>query len=56
MLSENDKNIFNGYVEFSGTPTTVFFRDGLEVIGARINGDTSEDKVESVFRDNDYIK
>ena len=56
MLSENDKNIFNGYVEFSGTPTTVFFRDGLEVIGARINGDTSEDRIESIFRDNGYIK
>ena len=56
MLSENDKNIFNGYIEFSGTPTTVFFKDGVEVVDARIYGNTTEDKIESVFRDNDYIK
>ena len=56
MLSENDKNVFNGYVEFLGTPTTVFFKDGVEVVDARIDGDTNEDRIESVFRDNGYIK
>lgn len=56
MLSENDKNIFNGYIEFSGTPTTVFFKDGVEVVDARIAGDTTEDKIESIIKNNGYIK
>jgi len=55
MLSENEKNIFNGYVEFLGTPTTVFFKDGTELVDAKIEGDTTSKKIESILKDNGYI-
>ena len=55
MLSENEKNTFNGYVEFLGTPTTVFFKDGTELVDAKIEGDTTSKKIESILKDNGYI-
>ena len=56
MLSDDDKNIFNNYVNFSGTPTTVFFKNGVELIDLKIADDTSVNNLENILIDNGYIK
>ena len=56
LLSEDDKNILNGYIDFYSTPTTVFFNDGIEILDARISGDIDIDEIENIFRNNGYIK
>lgn len=56
LLSEDDKNILNGYIDFYSTPTTVFFNDGIEILDARISGDIDIEEIENIFRNNGYIK
>ena len=56
MLSDVDKNTFDNYVIFSGTPTTVFFKNGLELIDLKIEGNITIKKLENTLINNGYIK
>lgn len=55
LLSNDEKKSFVNYIDISGTPTTVFFRDGSEIENARISGDTDIIEIENVLRNNGYI-
>ena len=56
LLSEDSKNIFNSYVDFSGTPTTLFYNNGEELFDNRISGNVSSDRLINILRTNNYIK
>lgn len=58
LLEEEDYNELNSRISFasSGTPLTIFFKDGGEVTSAtRIKGDASKDKVEKKLKSNGFI-
>lgn len=57
LLDDEQSNIFKNYVDFSGTPTTVFFENGsVNTETSRIEGDVSEEKIISILTDNGFIQ
>lgn len=55
-LSEDEYNYLKSQVSFSGTPTTVFFKDGLLTsYYNRIDGAESYSKVVDIYKNNNYI-
>lgn len=56
LLSSDEKRNFANYIDITGTPTTVFFKNGVENIDIRISGDTDESEIVSVLKNNGYIK
>lgn len=57
LLTDNEFDVLSSYINFTGTPTTVFIKDGVEDSeSSRINGDSSIDKIIATFRRNGYIK
>lgn len=56
-LSENEYSKFKTYINFSGTPTTVFLYEGKEAnTYNRINGNKNYDKVKDRLIKEGYIK
>lgn len=55
-ISEEDYNKFDKKYEFEGTPTTMFFKDGKEVLSSRIVGTTSKTKLTNSLKRLGYIK
>ena len=57
LLTDEQNTELKSYFNFSGTPTTVFVKDGEEKSAAtRINGDVSEEKIISKLKSNGFIK
>jgi thiol-disulfide isomerase/thioredoxin len=57
LTTDQYQEIIVGNVGEVGTPTIVFFEDGIEKGSySRIEGDVSEDKVIDKLKDNGYIK
>lgn len=57
LLSEDEYKKLKSDTSFSGTPTTVFYKDGeLTSFYNRIDGSASMDEVKSYFRSNGYIE
>ena len=57
LLTDEQNKELKSYFNFSGTPTTVFVKDGEEKSAAtRINGDVSEEKIISKLKSNGFIK
>lgn len=57
QLSDEDYNRLKTETSFSGTPTTVFYKDGkLTSFYNRIDGSESMSVVEDYFRSNGYIE
>ena len=55
-LSLDEYNSFKEIVNFSGTPTTVFFKDGEEKsIKDRLVGNVGKDKITEKLKELDYI-
>ncbi len=56
LLDEETYNDLKKHFSFTGTPTTVFVKDGEEKTAAtRINGEVSVDKIISKFKSNGFI-
>ena len=56
-FSEEEYNSFNKIVNYSGTPTIIFVKDGdEETVASRIVGNISEEKVLAKFKANGIIK
>ena len=56
LLDEETYGDLKKHFSFTGTPTTVFVRDGEEKTAAtRIGGDASVDKIISKFKSNGFI-
>ena len=57
LIDEDDKEKFNSYFSYSGTPETVFIRNGEERTAAsRINGNASIEKIKTKLKANGWIK
>lgn len=56
-LSDEDKKALFNQASISGTPTVIFYHDGVEkTISSRINGSVSVDKIISKFKLNGFIE
>lgn len=56
-LSDTDEKEFNNQYQITGTPTVIFFKDGVETsLLNRINGSRSDDVINSKLKANGYIK
>lgn len=56
LLSNDEFDVLSSYVNFTGTPTTVFIKNGIEdPESSRITGDSSIDKIITIFERNGYI-
>ena len=56
LLDKETYNDLKKHFSFTGTPTTVFVKDGEEKTAAtRINGEVSVDKIISKFKSNGFI-
>ncbi len=55
-VSEKDYNKFDKEYEFEGTPTTMFFKDGKEVLSSRLVGTVSKSKLTKELKRLGYIK
>lgn len=57
-FSEKESKEFDGMIKFTGTPTTVFYNEGVEEHPSynRINGNKPYSKVVEMFTKNGYIK
>ena len=56
LLSEEENNNLNSYINFSSTPITVFLKNGEETtVATRINGDASKEKIEKKLKTNGFI-
>ena len=56
LLDEKERDEFKKYFNYSGTPTTIFIKDGEETTAAnRISGDVSEEKIISKLKSNGFI-
>lgn len=55
-LSEQDYNKFDKKYTFEGTPTTMFFKDGKEVLSSRLVGTVSKTKLKKELKRLGYIK
>lgn len=57
LLDAEERDEFNSYITHSGTPTTIFIKNGEEKTAAnRINGDASISKIKSKLKANGWIK
>lgn len=57
LMEEKETQDFGNYIDYNGTPTTVFIKDGVEKTAAtRINGDASISKIKSKLKANGWIK
>ncbi len=57
LLNKEEAENFNKRISFSGTPTTVFFKNGEEKTAAtRINGSASIEKIKAKLKSNGFIK
>lgn len=55
-LSKDDYNELNQDYHIEGTPTTLFFKKGNELVTSRINGSTSDTKLINSLKRLAYIK
>ena len=56
LLSDKDSEEFGSYINYSGTPVTIFIKNGEESSAAtRINGDASREKIERKLKSNGFI-
>ena len=56
-LSDKDKEKFDIETGVSGTPTIIFYNNGVEeTVASRINGNVSQEKLISKFKANGFIK
>ena len=56
LLSDEENEKFESYINFSSTPITVFIKDGEETTAAnRINGNASIEKIEKKLKSNGFI-
>ncbi len=55
-ISKKDYNKFNEKYNFEGTPTTMFFKNGKEILSSRLVGSVSSSKLTKVLERLDYIK
>ncbi len=55
-MSKSDYNKFDEKYDFEGTPTTMFFKDGKELVTERIVGTTTEKKLTKSLKRLGYIK
>lgn len=55
-ISESDYNKFNEKYTFQGTPTTMFFNKGKEIVSSRITGSISDKKLKNTLKKLKYIK
>ena len=56
LLSEEENTELKKYINFTSTPTTVFFKNGEETsVATRINGDASREKIEKKLKSNGFI-
>ena len=55
-ISEDDYNKLAKDYNVSGTPTTMFFKEGKELINNRINGSISDKKIINILKRLNYIK
>lgn len=56
-LSEEDKDNFDTATGVSGTPTIIFYTNGVEeTVASRVNGNVSLEKLISKFKANGIIK
>ena len=56
LLSKEEHSELEKYINYNGTPTTVFLKNGEETSAAtRINGDASRNKIEKKLKSNGFI-
>jgi predicted bacteriocin transport accessory protein len=55
-FSSSESSTFSSLVTFSGTPTTVFYKNGKENVYNRLSGSVSYDKLVAKLKELDYIK
>lgn len=56
LLDSEETSKLKSYVSYSGTPATVFIKDGKETSAAtRINGDASKEKIIKKLKSNGFI-
>ncbi len=55
-LSKDDYDELNQDYNIEGTPTTIFFKKGKEMISSRINGSTSDKKLTNTLKRLGYIE
>ena len=56
LLNDEERTELKSYINFDGTPATVFLRKGEESSAAtRINGDASREKIEKKLKSNGFI-
>ena len=55
-LTEKEYNTLLGKMNFAGTPTTIFFKDGQHSMSNRIEGDKDIETIESKMKQNGYIE
>lgn len=56
-LSEEDNNELEKIIGYSGTPTLIFYNDGIELTkSSRINGNATKDYIVSKMKTNGFIK
>ena len=56
-FTADESSAFSNLIPYSGTPTTVFIKNGEELSKAtRINGNTNEEKIINKFKANEFIK
>jgi len=57
LLNDTENEKFSSYINYDGTPITVFIKNGEETsIATRINGDASIEKIERKLKSNGFIK
>lgn len=54
-LTEEDFDSFTELVEVSGTPTTIFYRNGEEITAARLEGSKSQEELTDVLKKYKFI-
>lgn len=56
LLTVDERNELKSYVNYDGTPATIFIKNGEETSAAtRINGDASTKKIENKLKSNGFI-
>ena len=57
LLTNKERDEFKAHFNYTGTPTTIFVKDGEEgTVANRINGDVSEEKIINKLKSNGFIK
>lgn len=55
-IEEKDYEKLDEKYNLKGTPTTMFFKNGKELINSRLTGSVSDSKIKAVLQGLDYIK